>query len=1012
MYKSPKLYNCVTQFRHTGIMYHVKPITKRYATDLESRMHNLIKKQDEMLTILLKKKLNLYKENIVSKCVLYLSSTWTNEIILAFLKKIHHFDNDINFSVYIHSSVNKNNFNFDIKNFIPKLKKSDANLKIIFKNDSDEYPLIKLESLNQTIYASVMNRTHLFVNLCVYLTWNIIGAVHFAEWKMENLGMPKEVRFFQNDLILTTKSNYLARINLENGDIIWRFLLDSNPKNLFILNDIKNICVNLKCEKIKCFTMAGKATTEKNLSNLLKDENCQISYMDSLNFVIYSKDSLFSLNYKNLKFNLITRSPPLSKIYVSKFGIFGISHDEHASLVVVNEKSNGETFSVPLPSFDCNIDFDQIACFDQDSIEIILFDSPTKKFAVSLKKLKHKYKNPKIHFAGNNYVQVFDYDGSNGFSFSYTIQSNDINIVRHNENQLMFFNQNDRLIISSDFVVSYYLQNNIDPEWTRNEYMTKIINSKIVHLEESIGDHLQLFDFIKIKFNVILQAVLVGVKPLVNYFVKFNVKNASPVYSDGLYILLLMSNGQVALMDKSNGEIISKLTLPHFKYHPDYTSRVFCELDYISKNVQMIDNPSQYEDDYDSYLNDKDSLCTVIVFDEKSQIQSFTISMNDFKIISTKTYQSDKQIVQIVPLNFYDAKFLPFAYIDINKKVYSSCDVLPKKSLYTFIAIKDLGIISGYKIVTGVSINNKKKNLQLVETWSIKFEENEKIYKIFSAKSDAIDSRSIINYDRSLTMKYVNQNLIVSINEIENEAVVVNVVDAVSGKIIIQSQHNGYSVYLTDCLVVDNFIIYTIYDTIKEVQHLCITDLYEDWNSADSNHIHQGDHFSSFDYVPVLHFTKIYVLSEHIDKIYITKTRMGLTSKMIMFMSKSGKIYQIPKDILNANSTLYPTEDDLKHGAIHYKPKIQLNDYNCFNNDSIIFGITDILIFPSLFESTSYIFAYGLDTFLKPINPSQLFDALGEDFNYFTISLVMGILVCGVLLIRYYYQAKLLKNSW
>ena len=57
-------------------------------------------------------------------------------------------------------------------------------------------------------------------------------------------------------------------------------------------------------------------------------------------------------------------------------------------------------------------------------------------------------------------------------------------------------------------------------------------------------------------------------------------------------------------------------------------------------------------------------------------------------------------------------------------------------------------------------------------------------------------------------------------------------------------------------------------------------------------------------------------------------------------------------------------------------------------------GIKNVITNPAILESTSLVFAYGIDVFGTKVTPSAAFDILGKAFN--KLSLVATVLALGV----------------
>lgn len=77
-----------------------------------------------------------------------------------------------------------------------------------------------------------------------------------------------------------------------------------------------------------------------------------------------------------------------------------------------------------------------------------------------------------------------------------------------------------------------------------------------------------------------------------------------------------------------------------------------------------------------------------------------------------------------------------------------------------------------------------------------------------------------------------------------------------------------------------------------------------------------------------------------------------------------------------------------------------------------IYKVDKLVTAPSLLESTSLVFAHGLDLFLSRVSPSRTFDVLSENFN--KAQLVATVLALGVAILfaRPAVNKKKLKEKW
>lgn len=75
-------------------------------------------------------------------------------------------------------------------------------------------------------------------------------------------------------------------------------------------------------------------------------------------------------------------------------------------------------------------------------------------------------------------------------------------------------------------------------------------------------------------------------------------------------------------------------------------------------------------------------------------------------------------------------------------------------------------------------------------------------------------------------------------------------------------------------------------------------------------------------------------------------------------------------------------------------------------------NVRRIVTSPALLESTSLVFAYGLDLFFTRTAPSNTFDVLSENFNKAQLVLTVGGLAAAILITRPMVSRKRLREKW
>lgn len=71
-----------------------------------------------------------------------------------------------------------------------------------------------------------------------------------------------------------------------------------------------------------------------------------------------------------------------------------------------------------------------------------------------------------------------------------------------------------------------------------------------------------------------------------------------------------------------------------------------------------------------------------------------------------------------------------------------------------------------------------------------------------------------------------------------------------------------------------------------------------------------------------------------------------------------------------------------------------------------------IVTIPANLESTSLVFAYGLDLFYTQTAPSRTYDALTEEFNYALLLVTIVVLLIGIVVTYVWSEHKELTEKW
>lgn len=75
-------------------------------------------------------------------------------------------------------------------------------------------------------------------------------------------------------------------------------------------------------------------------------------------------------------------------------------------------------------------------------------------------------------------------------------------------------------------------------------------------------------------------------------------------------------------------------------------------------------------------------------------------------------------------------------------------------------------------------------------------------------------------------------------------------------------------------------------------------------------------------------------------------------------------------------------------------------------------GLRGIVTSPAKLESTTLIFAYGVDLFFTRMAPSKTYDSLTEDFSYALLLLTIVVLLVAIVATWILSERKELQDKW
>merc|ERR1711871_168925 len=281
-------------------------------------------------------------------------------------------------------------------------------------------------------------------------------------------------------------------------------------------------------------------------------------------------------------------------------------------------------------------------------------------------------------------------------------------------------------------------------------------------------------------------------------------------------------------------------------------------------------------------------------------------------------------------------------------------------------------------------------------------------------------SRAEVLGDDSVLMKYTNPNSVVVVSKIDVDGecfAVITIVDGVSAKVI-------HRVVVEDAVepvhtaTIENNVVVTYWNVKSKRTELLSMMLYEGMiNKHGLGPMAKQEQpdvpFSSFNFIPPIVIQKTYILPLAVRKLHYTITKNSISIVNLLVAFQNGQIYSLDRRQINPRRPASaPSKDETAEGLAQYNPYIMMNQLKYLTLDSTVASTRDIVSSSTKLESTSLVFAYGLDCYFSRDMPSNAFDQLAPDFNGLGLIAILVFLFFAVQVLRKMAKRKVLMDAW
>ncbi|KAL1658638.1 hypothetical protein GGF50DRAFT_131591 [Schizophyllum commune] len=301
--------------------------------------------------------------------------------------------------------------------------------------------------------------------------------------------------------------------------------------------------------------------------------------------------------------------------------------------------------------------------------------------------------------------------------------------------------------------------------------------------------------------------------------------------------------------------------------------------------------------------------------------------------------------------------------------------------------------------------------------WTIPATHGDSIDALIPLSRGPIASLGKVVADRKTLYKYLNPRL-VGVLTSGASGCGVSVVDAAKGTVLYHARVPAVrGVCDVHASLTEHWLVYSYYEGEAAgsgvMGYRVVTVEFYEGHAPDEKT--GSAELSAFD-TGLLNYTtyeQAYAYPQPITALATTRTKHGITMKDLIVARADGKIHSLQRRLLDPRRPKHkPTAQDAEELLIQYEPVLPDDPKRILSHKYEITNTAKIITSPALLESTSLVYAYGLDMFLTRVSPSGTFDVLSEGFNKIQLVLTISALAIGLVVTRPMVRRKKLRERW
>ncbi|XP_039017122.1 ER membrane protein complex subunit 1-like [Hibiscus syriacus] len=318
------------------------------------------------------------------------------------------------------------------------------------------------------------------------------------------------------------------------------------------------------------------------------------------------------------------------------------------------------------------------------------------------------------------------------------------------------------------------------------------------------------------------------------------------------------------------------------------------------------------------------------------------------------------------------------------------------------------------------------------DLWSVVFpSESEKIIATVTRKlNEVVHTQAKIIADQDVMYKYISRNLLFvatvapkgsgEIGSVtpEESWLVAYLIDTVTGRILHRVTHHGAQGPV-HAVFSENWVVYHYFNLRAHRYEMSVIEIY-DQSRADNKDVWKlvlGRHnltspISLFSRPEVTTKSQSYFFTHSVKSIAVTSTAKGITSKQLLIGTIGDQVLALDKRFLDPRRSVNPTQAEKEEGIIPLTDSLPFIPQSYVTHALRVEGLRGIITVPAKLESTTLVFAHGVDLFFTQLAPSRTYDSLTEDFSYALLLITIVALLAAIFVTWRLSERKELQDKW